>query len=182
MGSWADALTSGEVSPQANKTSPASLMFMAATPSALAENPHSRQVNCACLFGLSPEVCPHSGHWRLVFIGGTATSKPPRHLVLYSNWRRSSTKRCIQLCSTTPVTAHRQMLLRRMFCGRLLISPHPGAAHHSTSSSATLNSRPHRFSRGSPRPEVRGLCHSRGQVVSPKHTSIADCGARLPPC
>src|SRR2546430_5735891 len=24
-------------------------------------------------------------------------------------------KRCIQLCSTTPVTAHRQMLLRRMF-------------------------------------------------------------------
>jgi len=30
-------------------------------------------------------------------------------------------KRCIQLCSTSPVTAHRQMLLRRMFCGRLLI-------------------------------------------------------------
>ena len=66
-------------------------------------------------------------------------------------------KRCMQLCSTTPVTAHRQMLLRRMFCGRLLISPHPVAAHHSTSSSATLNSRPHRYSRGSPRPEVRGL-------------------------
>jgi len=43
------------------------------------------------------------------------------------------------------------------FCGRLLISPHPVAAHHSTSSSATLNSRPHRYSRGSPRPEVRGL-------------------------
>src|SRR5256885_901196 len=36
---------------------------------------------------------------------------------------------------------------RRMFCGRLLISPHPVAAHHSTSSSATLNSRPHRYSR-----------------------------------
>src|SRR6266513_2884101 len=73
-------------------------------------------------------------------------------------------KRCIQLCSTTPVTAHRQMLLRRMFCGRLLISPHPVAAHHSTSSSATLNSRPHRYSRGSPRPEVRGLRHSRGHL------------------
>ena len=71
MGSWADALTSGEVSPQANKASPASLMFMAATQSALAENPHSRQVNCACLLRLSPEVCPHSRHWRLVFIGGT---------------------------------------------------------------------------------------------------------------
>jgi len=42
-------------------------------------------------------------------------------------------KRCIQLCSTTPVTAHRQMPLRRMFCGGLLISPHPVAAHHSTS-------------------------------------------------
>src|SRR6266700_1892630 len=56
------------------------------------------------------------------------------------------------------------MLLRRMSCGRLLISPHPVAAHHSTSSSATLNSRPHRYSRGSPRPEVRGLCHSRGQT------------------
>src|SRR6266513_4591302 len=52
----------------------------------------------------------------------------------------------------------------RMFCGRLLISPHPVAAHHSTSSSATLNSRPHRYSRGSPRPEVRGLRHSRGHV------------------
>src|SRR6266705_1185217 len=63
---------------------------MAATQSALAENPHSRQVNCAGLFGLSPEVCPHSRHWRLVFIGGNATSMPPRHLVLYSNWRRSS--------------------------------------------------------------------------------------------
>ena len=90
MGSWADALTSGEVSPQANKASPASLMFMGATQSALAENPHSTQVNCACLLRLSPEVCPHSRHWRLVFIGGTATSMPPRHLVLYSNWRRSS--------------------------------------------------------------------------------------------
>src|SRR5207248_9865550 len=33
----------------------------------------------------------------------------------------------------------------------------------STSSSATLNSRPHRYSRGLPRPEVRGLRHSRGQ-------------------
>ena len=52
----------------------------------------------------------------------------------------------------------------RMFCGRLLISPHPVAAHHSTSSSATLNSRPHRYSRGSPRPEVQGLCHSRGHL------------------
>src|SRR6266436_2943716 len=51
----------------------------------------------------------------------------------------------------------------RMFCGRLLISPHPVAAHHSTSSSATLNSRRPRFSRGLPRPEVRGLRHSRGQ-------------------
>jgi len=39
---------------------------------------------------------------------------------------------------------------RRMFCGRLLISPHPVAAHHSTSSSATLNSRRHRYSRGLP--------------------------------
>src|SRR5438552_779101 len=65
-------------------------MFVAATQSALAENPHSTQVNCACLSRLSPEVCPHPGHWRLVFIGGTATSMPPRHLVLYSNWRRSS--------------------------------------------------------------------------------------------
>ena len=52
----------------------------------------------------------------------------------------------------------------RMFCGRLLISPHPVAAHHSTSSSATLNSRQPRFSRGLPRPEVRGLRHSRGQT------------------
>jgi len=32
-----------------------------------------------------------------------------------------------------------------------------------TSSSATLISRPHRYSRGLPRPEVRGLRHSRGQ-------------------
>ena len=71
-------------------------------------------------------------------------------------------KRCIQLCSTTPVTAHRQMLLRRMFCGGLLISPHPVAAHHSTSSSATLNSRRHCYSRGSPRPEIRCLCHCAG--------------------
>src|SRR6266550_5600398 len=64
----------------------------------------------------------------------------------------------------------------RMFCGRLLISPHPVAAHHSTSSSATLNSRPHRYSRGLPRPEVRGLCHSRGQYgqaarLSPRKTA-----------
>ena len=51
----------------------------------------------------------------------------------------------------------------RMFCGRRLISPHPVAAHHATSSSATLNSRRPRFSRGLPRPEVRGLRHSRGQ-------------------
>jgi len=36
-------------------------MFMAATPSALAENPYSTQVNCAGLFGLSPEVWPQSG-------------------------------------------------------------------------------------------------------------------------
>src|SRR6266700_5916357 len=79
MGSWADALTAGEVSPQANKASPASLMFMAATQSALAENPHSRQVNFAGLFGLSPEVRPHSGHLRLVLCGGTATSMPPPH-------------------------------------------------------------------------------------------------------
>ena len=51
----------------------------------------------------------------------------------------------------------------KMFCGRLLISPHPVAAHHSTSSSATFNSGRHRYSRGLPRPEVRGLRHSRGQ-------------------
>src|SRR5256714_13695486 len=51
---------------------------------------------------------------------------------------------------------------RRMFCRRLLISPHPVAAHHSSSSSDTLNSRPHRYSRGLPRPEGRGLRHSRG--------------------
>src|SRR6266513_533017 len=61
----------------------------------------------------------------------------------------------------------------KMFCGRLLISPHPVAAHHSTSSSATLNSRPHRYSRGSPRPEVRGLRHSRGHFAV--FRTSADC-------
>ena len=57
MGSWADALTSGEVSPQANKASPASLMFMAATQSAaVLLAPLEGTVSCerfpSSLFGL----------------------------------------------------------------------------------------------------------------------------------
>src|SRR5947207_7116330 len=44
----------------------------------------------------------------------------------------------------------------------------------STSSSATLNSMPHRYSRGLPRPEVRGLRHSRGHRWSNAHTSWED--------
>src|SRR5256884_9181369 len=89
-------------------------------------------------------------------------------------------KRCIQLCSTTPVTAHRQMLLRRMFCGGLLISPHPVAAHHSTSSSATLNSRRHCYSRGSPRPEVWSFAPLARSLRSRSEMSIA-VYARSPP-
>src|SRR6266513_728525 len=57
VGSWADALTSGEVSPQANKASPASLMFMAATQSAaVLLAPLEGTVSCegfpSSLFGL----------------------------------------------------------------------------------------------------------------------------------
>ena len=47
-----------------------------------------------------------------------------------------------------------------MYCGRLLTSPLPVAAHRSTSSNATSSSQRHRYSRGLPRPEFRGLRHS----------------------
>src|SRR6202011_1755752 len=83
-------LASGEGCEQANKASPASLIFTALTKSALAENPHSTQTNFACLLRFSAAVCWHSGHLRLVFCAGTATSRPPLHCVLYSNCRRNS--------------------------------------------------------------------------------------------
>ena len=63
---------------------------MAPTKSAGAENPHSTQTNFACDLRFSADICPQSGHLRLVFCGATATSRPPRHCVLYSSWRRNS--------------------------------------------------------------------------------------------
>jgi hypothetical protein len=83
VGSWADACTLGEVSPQANKASPASLMFVAATQSAFAEKPHATQMNCE----LSPES--------VRLLSGELL------------------KGCIQLRFTTPVAPHRQVLLEQ---------------------------------------------------------------------
>src|SRR5260370_7447271 len=65
-------------------------MVTAPKKSELAANPHSTQTNVDCVLRFSADVCPHSWHLRLVFCGGTATSKPPCHCVLYSNWRRNS--------------------------------------------------------------------------------------------
>src|SRR6267378_4625338 len=90
VGSCHDALAAGEGCEQALKASPASLIFTAPTKSALAENSHSTQTNFACDLRFSADTCPHSGHLRLVFCGGTGTSRPPCHCVLYSSWRCNS--------------------------------------------------------------------------------------------
>jgi hypothetical protein len=76
VGSCHDGLPSAEDCEQANKASPASLIFTAATKSALAVKPHWTHVNFSCVLRLSAETVPHSGHLRLVFCGGTATSNP----------------------------------------------------------------------------------------------------------
>src|SRR6516165_11146114 len=80
-----DGLPSAEDCVQANKASPASLIFTAATKSALAVKPHSTHENLSCVLRLSADTLPHAGHLRLVFCGGTATSNPPRHVSLYCN-------------------------------------------------------------------------------------------------
>jgi hypothetical protein len=90
VGSWHDEFIALEDGLRANKASPASLMFHAATQSALAVKPHSRHKNCACVSRFSAAVCPHQGHLRLVFCGGTATSRPPCHAVLYCSWERNA--------------------------------------------------------------------------------------------
>jgi hypothetical protein len=188
-------------------------MFMAATPSALAENPHSTQVNCAWLLRLSPEAYPHSGHLRLVLFGGTATSMPPCHLVLYSNWQRGSNGLASRMerlrpdfaltllacCSLVPAadadifftcrsstmtTAWFLLMSDETLCRKcflvlairwakcywknVLCSPSYFAAPCGGPPlpSATLNSRRHRIGRGLPRPEVRGLRHSRCQKLA----------------
>ena len=87
---------------QANKASPASLIFTAPTKSAWAENPHSPQTNFACVLRFSAAVCWHSGHLRLVFCGGTDTSRPPLHFVLYANWRRNSNGRASRMARFSP--------------------------------------------------------------------------------
>jgi hypothetical protein len=63
---------------------------MAPTRSAGAENPHSTPTNFACDLRFAADTCPQLGHLRLVFCGATATSRPLRHCVLYSSWRRNS--------------------------------------------------------------------------------------------
>src|SRR5438105_13015673 len=65
-------------------------MFIAPTQSALAEKPHSKHSNLVCVLRFSAAVCPHRGHLRLVFWGGTGTRRPPFHCVLYASWRRNS--------------------------------------------------------------------------------------------
>src|SRR5438105_15103721 len=90
VGACHDGLTSAEDCEQANKASPASLMFTAATKSALAVKPHWTHENFSCVLRFSAVTVPHAGHLRLVFCGGTATSNPPRHVSLYCNGLRSS--------------------------------------------------------------------------------------------
>jgi len=46
-------------------------------------------VNVSCVLRLSGETLPHSGHLRLVFCGGTATSHPPRHVSYKCNIKKS---------------------------------------------------------------------------------------------
>src|SRR5437588_13106333 len=82
VGACHAGLTSAEVCEQANKASPASLIFTAATKSALAVKPHWTHENFSCVLRFSAVTVPHAGHLRLVFCGGTATSNPPRHVSL----------------------------------------------------------------------------------------------------
>src|SRR6516162_5729769 len=80
-----DGLTSAEDCVQANKARPSSLIFTAATKSALAVKPHWTHVNFSCVLRFSTDIVQHAGHLRLVFCGGTANSNPPRHVSLYCN-------------------------------------------------------------------------------------------------
>jgi hypothetical protein len=102
VGSYHDGLTSPEEYEQASEASPASRILHAATKSALAEKPHSTQTNFACVLRFSADTWPHSGQERLVFWGGTAINNPPRHNVLYSNWRRSSNGEASRIARFNP--------------------------------------------------------------------------------
>jgi len=106
VGSCHDGLPSAEDCEQANKASPASWIFTAATKSALAVKPHWTQLNFSCVLRFSAETLPHAGHLRLVFCGGTANSKPapPRQFVLQLTpqfeWARvehGTIQACLQL-------------------------------------------------------------------------------------
>src|SRR5436305_12808736 len=85
VGSCHDGLTSAEDCEQANNANPASLIFTAATKSALAVKPLWTHENFSCVLRFSAETVPHAGHLRLVFCGDTPTSNPPRHGSLYCN-------------------------------------------------------------------------------------------------
>ena len=61
MGSCYDGPTSAEDCEQANKASPASLIFTAATKSALAVKPHWTHVNFSCVLRFSADTLPHTG-------------------------------------------------------------------------------------------------------------------------
>src|SRR6516165_6158606 len=56
-----DGPTSAEDCEQANKASPASLIFTAATKSALAVKPHWTHVNFSCVLRFSADTLPHTG-------------------------------------------------------------------------------------------------------------------------
>ncbi|WP_235272523.1 YgjV family protein [Halomonas sp. KO116] len=61
---------------------PALNTLMAATWSALASKPYSRQANRAWLRRFSADTCPHSGQVRLVLCGGTRIRCAPRQASL----------------------------------------------------------------------------------------------------
>src|SRR2546430_2572476 len=86
VGACHDGLTSAEDCEQANKASPASLHFTAATKSALAVKPHWTHENFSCVLRFSAVTVPPPGHLRLVLCGGTASSNPPRTRGSFGNW------------------------------------------------------------------------------------------------
>src|SRR5467141_5038338 len=82
VGSCHDALAACEDDEQANEASPAFLMFIAPTQSAGAEKPHSTHTKLLWVLRFCAVVWRHSGHWRLVFWGGTGATSRTAHLPL----------------------------------------------------------------------------------------------------
>jgi hypothetical protein len=133
------------------------------------------QTNFACDLRFSADTCPHTGHLRLVFCGATVTSRPPRHCVLYSSWRRNSNGLASKMERFSPdfcsLTTHRSnrcrasstalkafpvgcyvlsaLILRntigRMSCGRRVTLPPVVAGHRKASLSNTSSNKRRHF-------------------------------------